>query len=524
MVRFALKLALIAIGLVVVATLVVVFLTDPAPSRLPARFGAWASEGWSRRPARPAPTVRPTSFDEPVPLFSDGWIDDSGYGLAVSFSASPADPTSLAEIGSSAASRGRRGITALEAQLAALDPANLRSAAELNLSVAALLMYEGDFAAADVRLARIQKEGASAMPAEFLANVEAMRGVAALRLGEVENCVACRNEASCIFPLSPAAVHLRPSGSRGPIEHFTRYLRERPEDLGVPWLLNVAHMTVGTYPEGVPAEFLLPLGRFRPLRRRAARVGWSTSPPASASTPGAGRWPGRASSTTSTATAGLTSSRTTADPSSGAAFWHNRGDGSFEDRSTAAGLDDQVHGPQRLSRRLRQRRESGPPALAGRLGDPAPALAAPQPGWRPIRGRDPGRRAGRPDRHPGRPAGPTTTATGCSTSMSAGEYSAGQPDPRNLGRLYRNRGDGTFVDLAGPPGSSTADSPRGWPGATYDNDGCPDLYVSNLGKANRLYRNNGDGTFTDLAEALGVAGPIRSFACWFWDLRQRRPA
>ncbi|MCG8455035.1 MAG: CRTAC1 family protein, partial [Holophagales bacterium] len=52
----------------------------------------------------------------------------------------------------------------------------------------------------------------------------------------------------------------------------------------------------------------------------------------------------------------------------------------------------------------------------------------------------------------------------------------------------------------------------------YDDDGDPDLYVSNAGP-NRLYRNNGDGTFTDVAPELGVTGPeTLSFATWFFDL------
>ena len=51
----------------------------------------------------------------------------------------------------------------------------------------------------------------------------------------------------------------------------------------------------------------------------------------------------------------------------------------------------------------------------------------------------------------------------------------------------------------------------------YDNDGDPDLYVSNFEGENRLYRNNGDGTFTDVAPELGVLEPIGSFSTWFWD-------
>jgi hypothetical protein len=45
-----------------------------------------------------------------------------------------------------------------------------------------------------------------------------------------------------------------------------------------------------------------------------------------------------------------------------------------------------------------------------------------------------------------------------------------------------------------------------------------DLYVSNKSGSNRLYRSNGDGTFTDVAPQLGVERPIESFPVWFWDV------
>ena len=51
----------------------------------------------------------------------------------------------------------------------------------------------------------------------------------------------------------------------------------------------------------------------------------------------------------------------------------------------------------------------------------------------------------------------------------------------------------------------------------YDNDGDPDLYLSNLREPNRLYQNNGDKTFTDVAEKLGVTQPSASFPTWFFD-------
>jgi len=50
-----------------------------------------------------------------------------------------------------------------------------------------------------------------------------------------------------------------------------------------------------------------------------------------------------------------------------------------------------------------------------------------------------------------------------------------------------------------------------------DADRWPDLYLSNLGSPNKLYRNRGDGTFEDKAGESGVERPLNSFATWFWD-------
>ena len=51
----------------------------------------------------------------------------------------------------------------------------------------------------------------------------------------------------------------------------------------------------------------------------------------------------------------------------------------------------------------------------------------------------------------------------------------------------------------------------------YDGNRYPDLFVSNYQGVNRLYRNDRDGTFTDIAVELGVEGPGASFLSWFWD-------
>jgi enediyne biosynthesis protein E4 len=69
--------------------------------------------------------------------------------------------------------------------------------------------------------------------------------------------------------------------------------------------------------------------------------------------------------------------------------------------------------------------------------------------------------------------------------------------------LFRNNHDGTFTDVAVKAGVTNDRWGVGAAIADYDNDGWPDIFVSNWGK-NRLYRNNHDGTFTDVAEKAGV--------------------
>ena len=83
-------------------------------------------------------------------------------------------------------------------------------------------------------------------------------------------------------------------------------------------------------------------------------------------------------------------------------------------------------------------------------------------------------------------------------------------------RLYRNDGD-TFTDVTDTASVGDTGYGLGCCVGDYNNDGFPDLYVTNYG-ANVLYRNNGDGTFTDVAETAGVAGDQFSSGCAFVDV------
>ena len=76
-------------------------------------------------------------------------------------------------------------------------------------------------------------------------------------------------------------------------------------------------------------------------------------------------------------------------------------------------------------------------------------------------------------------------------------------EPTPKAALFRNNHDGTFTDVAAQAGVTNDRWGYGVSIADYDNDGWPDIYVGNYGK-NRLYHNNHDGTFTDVAEKAGV--------------------
>jgi hypothetical protein len=81
--------------------------------------------------------------------------------------------------------------------------------------------------------------------------------------------------------------------------------------------------------------------------------------------------------------------------------------------------------------------------------------------------------------------------------------------------LYRNRGDGTFEDVSSAAGITSDYSNSGaW--GDFNNDGYPDLYVA-TDSADTLYRNNGDGTFTDVTEESGAINTNRALAVDWGD-------
>ena len=202
-------------------------------------------------------------------------MDTSGYQVILAALERWRPGDSLEKLSELWKEPGHKLIAKLEGTLeSARRAGDHRKIAAMLMTKSLLFNYEGEpDRSYEVLLeARSVVERADRVAREFLFTIIYFQGVAALRRGENENCIMCRGESSCILPIAPAAVHTNPDGSRLAIRHFTEYLERFPDDLEVRWLLNLAHMTLGEYPDKVDPRFLVSLDRFPKLRIRHRQV------------------------------------------------------------------------------------------------------------------------------------------------------------------------------------------------------------------------------------------------------------
>ncbi len=336
--------------------------------------------------------------------------------------------------------------------------------------------------------------------------------IAYLRLGEQENCLRNHTTNSCLLPIRDAGIHTLQEGSRRAIEHYTINLNKRPSDLGARWLLNLAYMTLGEYPEGVPEPWRIPprvfdgdIGGIQRFRDVAPATGVAAVGLAGGSA--VEDFNGDGLLDIAVSSWGLR------DP---LRYFHNEGDGTFTEATTAAGLDGQIGGIN-----LEQ---------ADYDNDGDVDLLVLRGAWMGEEGRMPNsllrnngdgtfvdvtRRTGLFSLHPTHAAAFADFDNDGWLDLFVGNESGKQSHPC---QLFLNQGDGRFVDAAPAVGVDHVGFVKGVAWGDIDNDGLIDLYVSQFYRENVLYRNLGDtAAGWRFAVAVVAPGPNESFPTWFWD-------
>jgi hypothetical protein len=341
-------------------------------------------------------------------------------------------------------------------------------------------------------------------------------GVAYMRLGEERNCALRHTSDSCILPIRGGGVHVDKEGSEKAVHYFSQVLARTPPEaqlyLRARWLINIAAMTLGRHPDAVPGPHRIELDTFRSdvdfprFVDVAPLLGVNTFDLA-----------GGAIGEDFNGDGFLDIMVSSNDPVGQMRYYESDGKGGFRERTREAGLIGLTGGLNMSGADYNDDGHADVLVLRG--------------GWWKENGRHPNSLlrnngdgtftdvtfdAGLGDVHY-----PTQTAAwadydndGDLDLYVGNEVSEKVPAK---GQLFRNRGDGTFTDVAEQAGVDNQGYAKGVAWGDYDGDRFPDLFVSNMDRQNRLYHNNGDGTFTDVAIEAGVITPITGFATWFWD-------
>lgn len=353
--------------------------------------------------------------------------------------------------------------------------------------------------------------------------LEADLAFAYFRIGEQGNCQATINASACLMPLSPEGVHRQQLGAAEAMSRYEALLRElparSPEAYGHRWMLNLAAMQLGRYPDGVnpqwridPAVFRSPqdIGAFREIAAERGLVEF-----------------GRAGGTVLEDFDNdgdldlLLSHMGMSEPM---AYFRNDG-GRFVRATREAGLDGLLGGLNMVQ--------------ADYDNDGCIDVYVPRGAWYHDKGRlpasllrndcrggfeDVGGAAGVRNELPSQAAvwvdvdgdGWLDLVVGNEIVRDGSRWPADTPGFR----LYLNQRDGRFVDTGPQSGIVLDGMVKGVVADDVDGDGRPDLYVSIMGAPNRLYRNLGGRPprFEDITARAGVAEPVMSFTTWFFDM------
>jgi hypothetical protein len=329
-----------------------------------------------------------------------------------------------------------------------------------------------------------RREGRT-LPPDVVSLVRRLLALAHLRIGEQENCLLNHSAESCIYPIRGSGVHTLQDGSRGAIRELHAILEENPRDLLAQWLLNIAYMTLGEHPHLVPKKWLIPASLFESehdlprFTDIAPALGLAVTSHAGGSIVEDFEGDGFLDV--------MVSSSGPLDP---LRYFRNNGNGTFAERTHDAGLHGVIGGLNMIH--------------ADYNNDGFPDVLVLRGGWGGKLGRYPNsllrnngdgtfadvtEDAGVLSFHPTQTAAWADFDNDGWLDLFVGNESA--PGDSHPSELYRNNGDGTFTEIAGRVGLADLGYVKGVAWGDYDNDGWPDLYVSRKGAGNLLFRNEG---------------------------------
>jgi hypothetical protein len=391
---------------------------------------------------------------------------------------------------------------------------------DARFTLAKELLYAGRYADGVALADALIKETAALGPLQAqMAEVELqlLKATTLMRWGEEQNCVLGHNRDSCLLPIKGQGVHTRREGSTRAVAVLERVLRLDPSNRRARWLLNIAHMTLGSYPDGLDARTLIPPAAFAPAYPLPA-------------------WENVAGSV------GLD----IYGVSGGAVLEDFDRDGRLDVMVSAIGFGDQMQVFRNDGGRFVDATPtSGLAGLTGGLNmvsadfdnDGLVDVLVLRGAWMGAAGRFPmsllRNRGGLRFEDVTKSAGllrlrPTQTATWLDFDGDGFlDLYVGNESPGTLVNpceLYRNNGNGTFTEMAKAAGVDLVAFAKGVVSADYDNDGDPDIFVSVAQGTNRLFRNDGPPArgatgwrFTDVAALAGVSAPKNSFPAIFFD-------
>ena len=415
---------------------------------------------------------------------------------------------------------GRAELERLRLRLArpAKDPASRIEV--LGKYVVALLQAgEVDAAAEHIEAALDLARQASA-PDRLMASLWRLRGTVHLRKAELENCVRRHDAECCILPLRPGGLHTLPGPAQEARRSYEQALALQPGDTGLMWLLNVTATLLGEHPEGVPEPWRIELSAEEPAGEESAGIGLFRDVAAQVGVDDLDLAGGViAEDFDGDGLLDLVTS--TSDPRAGLRFYRGRPGMAFEDATEGSRLEEQLGGLDCIATDYDGDGDVDVYVLRGAwlfdegcirnsllendghgvFTDVTYAVGLAEPAY-------PSQAACWGD----------FDADGDLDLYVVNEsrLEIGPPVGDFPAQLFQNDG-GRFTDVADRAGVTNDRYAKGVAAGDFDNDGDLDLYVSNVGR-NRLYENRGDGTFEDVAEALGVVEPAgRSFATWFFD-------